>query len=41
LSVATLVLSLAFTMSTPSTVSTWAPRARFTPAAVAGEPGSV
>ena len=40
-SVATLALSAALTTSTPSTVSTVAPRSRFAGAVVAGEPGSV
>ena len=39
--VLTLVASVAFTRSTPSTVSTCAPRARSTDGAVAGEFGSV
>ena len=40
-SLSMLVLSFAFTTSAPSTVRTWAPRARLTEGAVAGEFGSV
>jgi len=40
-SLAMLALSVALTRSTPSTVSTCAPRARFAGGSVAGLPGSV